>query len=1136
MKLGVSFDETTRAFGQKLLSIFIKCIKFFNQNGFIALKIAAVFLWISISIYRLSLPVALRRFAVFFVALFFCLNFLQAQIFSWNNPNLEKDSLRQDSILAARMNREYFVRDTASIIRTGGSTMIVEEAAKAKNDRDRFLGDLNASGAIIRGVSFGNNQGSSVQSSMDLQLSGRLSPEVSILASISDHNLPIQADGYTQSLAEFDKIYIQLNIKKNTMLRGGHLDLLETRPHFARYQRRSMGLEFQTNFGKENRTFAEISAGVARSEFHRIRFQGIEDNQGPYRLTGKNGENFITILSGSEEVFIDGVPMRRGEDADYTINYNTGEITFTSFRPIYRQNFITIAYNYANRNYNRYLITGNLRHERQRLKLGLHWFLENDNKNAPLSLNLSKQDEQILANAGSDENLMFAPSAELAEFSADKILYAKRSGAAGDFFEYSTDAGEPLYSVAFTYFGQHRGDYRIKQSLNNGRIFEFVGKGLGDYSAVRKLPAPQKSQVFSADGVFTFEGGKIGADVSLSNRDLNLFSAKNNDENLGYAARIFGDKIFRRKDWQGTSSLEYQHISQRFHILDRINSVEFARDFNLANEFNGRTQNRLIFNFLNLWQNQHFLNYRLNFLDEKDFYQGFKNDLEFGWRKNRIATHGKLSHLSTKSPDVDTKFTRGNLSAEYFGQKGSWAIGGSLEHNIKEINQLKITDATSFSWREIFAQKKIGDSARTKLLSRIYLRSNDSVRENRLQHINNIFGLMAESQLIKTEKATLSALAHYRKIIYKKAEFSNGENQDFVVGNVNYHQQLFRNGMRFQAFYELGNGQEAQREFQYVKVTDGKGVYKWTDYNADGVQQLDEFEVAEFSDLAQYIRIYTNSVRYLPSNKNKLQLSLFVNPAVVFSSENAFLKRWQLNLSLTSQNSFLKKNRVLAWNPFEREASQILKNQSFLASLNFNPSDLKGWNGSYRFTANDNLINANFSQEENRRALHFLNLGYAFSEDFRLDFENSFENVNADSELFSSRNYRLENWESRPKITYRFTNAFQAEALAAYRNRGNQVGAEKLKAWEATGTVQWQKNRSSVRGSFSFISNAFHGTSFSIVGNQMLDGLQPGKNAVWNVYLQQAINSFINLNLSYDGRNSGERTIHTGSVQIRASF
>jgi hypothetical protein len=39
------------------------------------------------------------------------------------------------------------------------------------------------------------------------------------------------------------------------------------------------------------------------------------------------------------------------------------------------------------------------------------------------------------------------------------------------------------------------------------------------------------------------------------------------------------------------------------------------------------------------------------------------------------------------------------------------------------------------------------------------------------------------------------------------------------------------------------------KEFQYIKVTDGQGIYKWTDYNGDGIQQLDEFEIAEYSDL-----------------------------------------------------------------------------------------------------------------------------------------------------------------------------------------------------------------------------------------------------------------------------------------------
>ncbi len=93
-----------------------------------------------------------------------------------------------------------------------------------------------------------------------------------------------------------------------------------------------MGIGFQTNFGKNNKTFLDFSAGVARSEFHRIRFQGVEGNQGPYRLNGKTVKISSRSLSGSEQVFIDGILMKRGENQDYTINYNTGEITFTSFR------------------------------------------------------------------------------------------------------------------------------------------------------------------------------------------------------------------------------------------------------------------------------------------------------------------------------------------------------------------------------------------------------------------------------------------------------------------------------------------------------------------------------------------------------------------------------------------------------------------------------------------------------------------------------------------------------------------------------------------------------------------------------------------------------------------------------------
>lgn len=163
---------------------------------------------------------------------------------------------------------------------------------------------------------------------------------------------------------------------------------------------------------------------------------------------------------------------------------------------------------------------------------------------------------------------------------------------------------------------------------------------MGDYRAVRKLPSPQKAQVYTLNSEYLLKDGKIGADISLSNYDINLFSSKDSDQNLGYAARIFGNKTFTKNSWKGTPSFEYQYIEKQFHILDRINDVEFSRDFNLAKEFNGLTQNRFIFSFFNKWNNKSTLNYRINYLDEQDSYKGTKNDLDFGWIKGKFNTKG----------------------------------------------------------------------------------------------------------------------------------------------------------------------------------------------------------------------------------------------------------------------------------------------------------------------------------------------------------------------------------------------------------------------------------------------------------------------------------------------------------------
>jgi hypothetical protein len=74
-------------------------------------------------------------------------------------------------------------------------------------------------------------------------------------------------------------------------------------------------------------------------------------------------------------------------------------------------------------------------------------------------LNLSKEDEQILANAGNNQDLMYAPSAVITEYDVNKILYKLVQNPQGNYYEFSTDKAETLYNVSFTYFGVGKGDY-----------------------------------------------------------------------------------------------------------------------------------------------------------------------------------------------------------------------------------------------------------------------------------------------------------------------------------------------------------------------------------------------------------------------------------------------------------------------------------------------------------------------------------------------------------------------------------------------------------------------------------------------------------------------------------------------------
>jgi hypothetical protein len=317
-------------------------------------------------------------------------------------------------------------------------------------------GQLSTAGNISRGVGFGNAQDIVVNSNLNLRINGELPGGVEIIAVISDENNPIQPEGNTQQIQDFDQVYITLSRDSNSLTVGDFLMSTEEPRYFMKYYKKSRGFQLNsyTELGSwQMHNQAEVA--ISRGRFSRNQIDGIEGNSGPYRLAGANGEQFIIIIAGTEVVYLDGKQLVRGEDNDYVINYNTGEITFTPSVIITRYSRIVAEFQYSDRNYARTVSHGGTELQKGKWKVYADYFNEMDLKNQAFQQNLdSSLAQQLIANAG-DGNAFWENVKPSSEYNSDRIMYRRVDTMGTTIYIYSDqpESDSLFYEVYFSNVG-----------------------------------------------------------------------------------------------------------------------------------------------------------------------------------------------------------------------------------------------------------------------------------------------------------------------------------------------------------------------------------------------------------------------------------------------------------------------------------------------------------------------------------------------------------------------------------------------------------------------------------------------------------------------------------------------------------
>jgi hypothetical protein len=1030
---------------------------------------------------------------------------------------------------------------------------------------------LQKTGNISRGISFGNNQNVFVNSTLNLQMEGRLTDDVTITAVISDQNIPFQPQGNTQQLQQFDKVYVQLESKRAKMI-VGDLVMKNKSSNFLRYNRNVQGGQLEYNYFTDSAHYSSTSAGaaIAKGKFNSMLFAPgqpdsmIEGVQGPYRLKGPNGERFIVVLANSEKVYLDGRLLKRGFDFDYIIDYNQSEITFTNNIIITRFSRVRVDFEFSDRNYSRSIYAFSHYQKYGKVNGFVGFYEEKDNPRNPLTLTLSDQDKTALSLIGDSINKAVVSGVDSVGFSSSMVLYKDTIIAGTRVFKYSTSPDSAFYRLTFSDLGTDQGSYILLNTTANGNVYKYVGQGLGNFEPLKVIPTPKLKQMTVAGVGFDItRSDNIYTEVALSKNDVNLYSPLDAGDDLGKSIKVgyknTGRPVGFIKGYKWTAGLDYEYNEKTFTAIDRFRSPEFERDW--SEHVNVKADNHLFNASIGLTKNsrnnfQYRISRRIKGTDVNGIQQQYS--LSQSIKRVQIVSNGfqmQNDLLLTKS-----NWERFNVNTSYTSRYLVPGIIYNMDKNRVTDGQQRVLSSAMY-FDEVKFYIKNNDSLKTRFSTDYSIRKDKHAIQGRLNDFTNAQTANVGFNAKIKKKNEINSTLTYRYLEYKDTIGTKLPNEETILGRTDWNTDLLKRHVRSELTITTGTGRELKKQFIFIPAQGGTGNYIWLDQNKDGVQDLNEFVesntaysntnvityIKSFIPTDTYYKAYTNTFNYrldvtAPRGwKDKGKLKLFISK---FSNVSS----WTINKRITDPNLWHRFSPVIN----NVDSSNILSLQKAIKStVFFNRSNPQyGMDLNYQSTQLKQFLNQGFETVGNEEWK--LNTRFNMKKIVNIKFLSLRGTKSNKSNFLSSKNYAIETWKFTPEISLQPNNNIRITWNVSYttkRNAFRQVNpAESVNMYQVGMELKINKvSRRTINSSFKYINivaknfvSAAHPEFVSVgspIGYEMLEALQPGNNYTWNVNWLEKLSNGLQLTFNYEGRRTGNnKVVHIGRMQVSALF